>query len=816
MLLLQDLSEIESQLQKRKNIEKLKKPYYDSECEAKFRSLKHQSRKLCEEPWNKQLRQKVLSNKKELNKLIRKKYRQFRNKLITELSESVNSSNDFWKTVKNIKKKDLFDPSSNIQSKEWFEYFKNLMNTTYDNNFDNIMCNDSNFLNYCNKNLNVKITEEEVLLAMKSLKNKKSCGSDGITNEMLKISCMMNVDMYVKLFNVILFSGIYPSKWRENFIKPIFKGGCFNNPSNYRGIALSSCLGKFFSRVLYNRLEKYLDSNKIICPEQIGFKKGCRTSDHILTLKTIIDKAFKSSKKLYVCFIDFKKAFDTINREALFVKLFKYNIKGPFLNILKDMYKEVLFAVKVPDGITDMFSSKIGVKQGCILSPTLFSLYLNDLTPNFDNSCDPVTLNNIQLSCLLYADDLVLISQSPSGLQNCLDKLSIYCKEWHLTVNLDKTKVMVFNRNGRKLTKDVFKFNDELIEFCTEYKYLGILFKPSGIFTGAVNLLCKKASKAMFCIKKMLYSEKVDVMSHMKLFNSCVSPILLYCSEIWALNIVKNTKTLESQYLSTEYVKLQLKFAKALIGVNTKAVNIAVLAELGMYPISIEALKASVGFWLHVINSKESLMCNVYKANQQISEGFASKIKILLSKLHFTHVWENHSTYSKKRLLNAITRKLKENYIDFWRKSLFNDDNSIHGNKLRTYRKFKLSYELEKYLLLNLDKNIVKNYSKLRISNSRLAIEQGRFNKTKVEDRKCFLCNMGVEDEYHFTICCTKLDKSRSKLFDEITDIVPCFKTKSNEDKFEFLFTCEECDVLKIIVNGINEMFVDRNKLCDF
>ena len=75
---------------------------------------------------------------------------------------------------------------------------------------------------------------------------------------------------------------------------------------------------------------------------------------------------------------------------------------------------------------------------------------------------------------------------------------------------------------------------------------------------------------------------------------------------------------------------------------------------------------------------------------------------------------------------------------------------------------------------------------------------------------------MGVEDEYHFTICCTKLDKSRSKLFDEITDIVPCFKTKSNEDKFEFLFTCEECDVLKIIVNGINEMFVDRNKLCDF
>ena len=83
--------------------------------------------------------------------------------------------------------------------------------------------------------------------------------------------------------------------------------------------------------------------------------KGSRTSDHILTLKTIIDKTFKSPKKVYACFIDFKKAFDTINREALFYKLFQYNIKGPFFDIIQNMYKEVLLAVRSQNDITDFF-----------------------------------------------------------------------------------------------------------------------------------------------------------------------------------------------------------------------------------------------------------------------------------------------------------------------------------------------------------------------------------------------------------------------------------------------------------------------------
>ena len=208
------------------------------------------------------------------------------------------------------------------------------------------------------------------------------------------------------------------------------------------------------------------------------------------------------------------------------------------------MYREVLFAVKFQDGVTDFFNSKIGVKQGCISSPTLFSLYINDLSTLFDATCDPVNLNDTRLSCLLYADDLVLISQSGVGLQSCLDKLSDYCDLWNLTVNINKTKVMIFNKAGRKITNDIFIFKESQIEHCMECKYLGILFKPLGIFTSAINLLCKKASKAMFCIRKLLYSHNLNVYPHLKLFDSCVRPILLYCSEIRLLILVRMIKVL--------------------------------------------------------------------------------------------------------------------------------------------------------------------------------------------------------------------------------------------------------------------------------
>ena len=132
--------------------------------------------------------------------------------------------------------------------------------------------------------------------AVKYLKNKKAQGADSISNEMIKASFPFLKNAFLKLFNVVLKTNFYPSVWGIGHIVPIFKSGTVSDPSNYRGITISSCLGKLFSIILNNRLISFLDLNNLKRTEQIGFSKGCRTADHIFTLKTIID-SYKLKKK---------------------------------------------------------------------------------------------------------------------------------------------------------------------------------------------------------------------------------------------------------------------------------------------------------------------------------------------------------------------------------------------------------------------------------------------------------------------------------------------------------------------------------------
>ena len=141
--------------------------------------------------------------------------------------------------------------------------------------------------------LDILITSKEVLSPIKSLKNNKSCGLDGIKNEMLKHSQLHMLPCIVKLFNLILSSGSYPSKWKIGYIKPLYKGDVRNLPENYRGIIVMPCLAKLFNSTLNTRLQKFLESNKTIYHCQIGFQPKARILDHMFILRTLIEKYTK-------------------------------------------------------------------------------------------------------------------------------------------------------------------------------------------------------------------------------------------------------------------------------------------------------------------------------------------------------------------------------------------------------------------------------------------------------------------------------------------------------------------------------------------
>ena len=188
------------------------------------------------------------------------------------------------------------------------------------------------------------------------------------------------------------------------------------------------------------------------CAEQFGFMKDRCTLDACFILDTVIDDAIARGDCIYAAFIDFKKAYDFVPREALFFKMLHANMYGPVLKVLYSMYKAVYSVVQVGLDRSDVISQLVGVRQGCILSPCLFSFYIADFPSYLANRtgnerCVGVTLHDTVLHVLMYADDMVLLATSPEDLQRMFDALREYCSTWRMFVNVEKTKVVIFHKD---------------------------------------------------------------------------------------------------------------------------------------------------------------------------------------------------------------------------------------------------------------------------------------------------------------------------------------------------------------------------------
>jgi hypothetical protein len=196
-----------------------------------------------------------------------------------------------------------------------------------------------------------------------------------------------------------------------------------------------------------DRLYKFMINKNLISASQIGFMKNKRTADHIFVLKAILEEAKSRRKPIYACFVDLKKAFDTVWMEGLYYKLlFQYQISSKFVKNIQSLYLNILSCVRTDGNCSKFFHILIGLRQGCNLSPYLFNLYINDLVEIlYTEAVDPVSINGKELNSLLYADDMLLLSHSEEGLQKSLDILDAYCHKWQLVVNTSKTKIMIFN-----------------------------------------------------------------------------------------------------------------------------------------------------------------------------------------------------------------------------------------------------------------------------------------------------------------------------------------------------------------------------------
>ena len=278
--------------------------------------------------------------------------------------------------------------------------------------------------------LNRPFTPQEGVEAISKLKNNKSGGSDQIINEFLKHSRHEFAPCYTRIFNLILESGHMPDDWCQSVIRSIYKNkGDPDDPNNYRGISLLGCFGKLFTSCSNRRLTIFIENNNIVQAEQAGLKSDFSTIDHLFVLKSLADLYLSKRKRLYCCFVDYKKAFDTINRSTLWSKMLASGILGKLFDIIKNMYEKAKSSVALTaEKQSDFFTCNIGVRQGENLSPLLFSIYLHDLKSFISQKCNGLKdIENLQkehlheeivtffkLYILLYADDKVILAENPN------------------------------------------------------------------------------------------------------------------------------------------------------------------------------------------------------------------------------------------------------------------------------------------------------------------------------------------------------------------------------------------------------------------
>ena len=187
---------------------------------------------------------------------------------------------------------------------------------------------------------------------------------------MIKASLNSLMPVSIKLFNLILQSGKMADIWCQGLITPIYKSGDKSDPTNYRGICVSSCLGKLFSSISNHRLYLYFEENKILHNSQIGFLPENRTADHVFTLRTLINKYVHYHKeKVYACFVDFRKSFRLRLAQGVVLQLLNINIGGHFYNLIKTLYCSFTCSIRIGENKTRSFSYSRGVREGCILSP---------------------------------------------------------------------------------------------------------------------------------------------------------------------------------------------------------------------------------------------------------------------------------------------------------------------------------------------------------------------------------------------------------------------------------------------------------------
>lgn len=379
------------------------------------------------------------------------------------------------------------------------------------------------------------ILESEVRHALKCAKSGKAPGPDDVYSESLKCLGDIGVRLLARLFNVIYDTGRIPYDWLLSTFVMLPKKPNAAKCKDHRPISLMSHLLKVFLRILHCRLYRRCEGH---CGEtQFGFKSCFGTREAIFSLQVLAQNCLDYHKDVWLCFLDYEKAFDSVQHAAMIESLKRIGVDGKDIRVIENLYWNQRAAVKLPNGsMTETFDVERGVRQGCILSPLLFNIYMEQAflpLPELDLG---IKVNGAYVNNIRYADDTVLIADSQSSLQRLVDVVADESLRIGLRLNISKTKFMVVSRDHSAVVRvEPLTVGDVCLERVQSYKYLGALVNEKWDPEVEIRSRIEQARSAFVRMKALLCNKHLKFDIRYRAVKCYVWSVLLYGAETWTL-----------------------------------------------------------------------------------------------------------------------------------------------------------------------------------------------------------------------------------------------------------------------------------------
>ena len=461
-------------------------------------------------------------------------------------------------------------------------------------------------------------------------------------------------------------------------------------------------------------------------------------------------------------------------------------LHGKLHSAIKSLYSSVKSCVRVNSANTDWFDVAVGLRQGCSISPTLFNCFIDDLITSAKTLNIGIDIGyGEKVSILVYADDVLLLTENEEDLQTLLDLIDRWSTENRMKVNCSKSNILHFRPKSFSRTNTVFKCGDEVVNVIDKYVYLGLHFNEFLDFNIMAKFVAQAAGRAFgLLVVKCKAAGGMPFNVFTKLYNSTVLAVINYGSAIWGAKTFSCIETIHNRAM------------RFYLGTGKYTPNAALIGDMGWEPIIVKQYASVANFWARCINmddtriNKKVFSYSVRKSGPSC-KNWAFRVKCLLQDHRCNEFCNIENFVCKTVLVNRIKKTSFTRFKAQWSNTISRiQSNSARGlNKLRTYKLFKKEFTTEAYVKIVLPYKHRSAFAKFRCGVAPLRLETGRYERLDIQLRVCPFCKNTVEDELHVMTQCPIYEDIRNELYLRASAVDVCFNEKSACDKFVFIFS---------------------------